>query len=309
VRLWDIEQAKEGLKVEGHEDTIQSVSWSYDTSHFATSSKDKFIRIIDPRTNKVVHKLEGHDGAKGFKVTYMGNEDKLMSVGFSKISDRVIKLWDLKNLSKCVSELKVDSGSGLITPYYDPDTGVAFMCGKGDGNIKMFEVNNEEPYIHYLTTFESNVPSNGIALLPKKTNNVRECEIASWLKLTGDYVEPIHFSVPRTRMELFQDDLFPPTRDTAVPVMTANEWFGGMSKTPATLNLQPQGMQLLSEVSVEKKEKKYDFKTEVAKDDSKFSKDKFLSSYYNTMTGQHGESTNTVLKQDLMEGATSEEWD
>jgi len=27
------------------------------------------------------------------------------------------------------------------------------------------------------------------------------------------------------------------------------------------------------------------------------------------MTGQHGESDNTVLKQDLMEGATSEEWD
>jgi len=85
---------------------------------------------------------------------------------------------------------------------------------------------------------------------------VRECEIANWMKLTVDYVEPIHFSVPRTRMELFQDDLFPPTRDTSVSVMTASEWFGGESKMPATLNLQPSGMQPLSQATIEKKEKK-----------------------------------------------------
>jgi hypothetical protein len=33
-------------------------------------------------------------------------------------------------------------------------------------------------------------------------------------------------------------------------------------------------MQKLSEAPVEKKEKKYDFKTEVAKEDSRFTKDK-----------------------------------
>jgi hypothetical protein len=86
-------------------------------------------------------------------------------------------------------------------------------------------------------------------------------------------------------MEFFQDDLYPPTRDTSVPVLTADEWFGGKSKEPATLNLQPQGnkeliqiefvgMEPLSQAPVEKKVKKYDFKTERAKDDSNFSKDK-----------------------------------
>jgi len=309
VRLWDIEKGKEGLKVDGHEDTIQSLSWSYDTSNFATSSKDKLLRIFDPRSKKVVNKTEGHDGAKGFKVTYMGNLDRLLSVGFSKTSERTIKLWDLRNLSNYISELKIDSGAGLITPYYDPDTGVTYMCGRGDGNIKMFEINEEAPYIHYLTEFQSNVPANGIALLPKTMCNVKDCEISTWLRLCGDYAEPLHFTVPRTKMEFFQDDLFPPTRNTSVPVLTADEWFGGKSKEPATISLQPQGMQPLSEAPVEKKEKKYDFRTEVSKDANKFSKDKFLSSYYNQMTGQHGENSSTVLKQDLMEGASAEEWD
>jgi len=197
----------------------------------------------------------------------------------------------------------------LITPYYDPDTGVVFMCGKGDCNIKMFEINDEDPFIHYLTLFDSNVPANGIAHLPKKYCNVRECEIASWLKLAGDYVEPLHLNVPRTKMEYFQDDIFPPTSDTSIPVLTADEWFGGKSAELNTLNLQPPGMELLSQSHSEKKAKKYDFKTEVTKDQNKFTKEKFLSSYYTTMTGQHGENNNTVLKQDLLEGASPEEWD
>jgi len=173
----------------------------------------------------------------------------------------------------------------------------------------MFEINEEAPNIHYLTEFQSNVPANGIALLPKTMCNIKDCEISTWLRLCGDYAEQLHFTVPRTKTEFFQDDLFPPTRDTSVPVLTAGEWFDGKSEKPATINLQPTGMQPLSQAPVEKKEKKYDFRTEVSKDANKFTKEKFLSSYYTQMTGQHGENESTVLKQDLMEGATAEEWD
>ncbi len=60
----------------------------------------------------------------------MGKQDRLLSVGFSKTSERTIKLWDLRNLSNYMTEIKIDSGAGLFTPYYDPDTGVAYMCGK-----------------------------------------------------------------------------------------------------------------------------------------------------------------------------------
>jgi len=307
VRMWDIEKGKECLKVDGGDDTIQSLSWNYDTSNFATSSKDKNVRIIDPRAGKTVHKFEGHDGAKGFKVTYMGNLDRMLSVGFSKTSDRTIKLWDLRNLNNFMTEIKIDTGAGFFTPYFDADTGVLFLCGKGDGGIKMFEVNEEAPYVHYLTEYSSNTPAQGMALLPKTSCNVRDCEIASWLKLCSNFVEPLHSIVPRTRMEFFQDDLYPDTRDTRTPVYSADEWFGGSTKQPKTISINP-GMQPLSQAPVEAAVKKYDFKTELKKADSEFSKDKFLASYYSNMTGSHGENTATVLKQDLMEGATEEEW-
>ena len=68
----------------------------------------------------------------------------------------------------------------------------------------MFEVNDEAPYLHYLTDHLSAIPANGIAPLPKTSCDARNCEIASWLKLSGDTIEHLHFSVPRTRVIFFE---------------------------------------------------------------------------------------------------------
>lgn len=67
----------------------------------------------------------------------------------------------------------------------------------------MFEINEESPYIHYLNDYTSTVPANGLCLLPKTMCNVKECEIATFLKLcgSGDYVEQLYFKVPRTRVK------------------------------------------------------------------------------------------------------------
>jgi hypothetical protein len=144
-----------------------------------------------------------HDGAKGFKATWMGAKEQLLSVGHNKTSQRQVSLWDARNLSSAVSTVDIDQGAGVITPYYDPDTGVVYLAGKGDGNIKMYEVNDEQPCIHFLTEHRTAVPAYGVAYLPKSMVNVKDCEIASFLKLCGDYVEQLHFTVPRTKVSNF----------------------------------------------------------------------------------------------------------
>jgi hypothetical protein len=46
-----------------------------------------------------------------------------------------------------------------------------------------------------------------------------------------------------TQSDLFQDDLFPPTKVTWKPTMTSSQWFQGMDKLPPRLNLKPHGME------------------------------------------------------------------
>lgn len=54
VKLWDIEKGGEMITCEGvHDQLIQDVVWDYIGSTYATSCKDKHIRIIDARSNAV----------------------------------------------------------------------------------------------------------------------------------------------------------------------------------------------------------------------------------------------------------------
>jgi len=306
MRMWDIQKGSEVLKVEGHTDMFQSISWNWNGSVAATSCKDKQLRLIDPRTGQILSSTVAHDGPKGFKVTWMGNKDRLCTAGQGKTSDRQVSVWDTRKLTTPLNTLSVDNGSGLFTPYYD-DTGVLFLAGKGDGNIKMFELEDADPYIHYLTEYSSTIPSQGVAFMHKTSCNIKEAEILKVIRLTTDYAETLSFTVPRTRLDLFQDDIFPMTRDKKA-ALSSDEWFKGQNKDPVMVNLQPSGMEKLSENQLEKKGPKYSAQDEIGFEDEGKIKEKVLGAYFQKV-GKFKEGENQVLKQDKMEGAESSEWE
>jgi len=124
--------------------------------------------------------------------------------------------------------------TSTLMPFADQDNNLIFLAGKGDGNIRFYEITNEDPYIHYLSEFKSKDPQSGLAVLPKQSLDVMKCEIMKFLKLTPNgNVVSIRFEVPRTDNQFFQEDIFPDTFD-GKPSMTAAEWFGG-ANTPANL--------------------------------------------------------------------------
>ncbi len=41
-----------------------------------------------------------HEGARSSKLTFLGSKDKLVSVGFTRQSQRQFKIWDPRNLTK-----------------------------------------------------------------------------------------------------------------------------------------------------------------------------------------------------------------
>jgi len=237
VKIWDIEKGTSPLSFDAqHADIIQSADWNENGSLSATTCKDKKFRILDLRDNKIVQETEGHQGVKGARVVFIGN-DKLFTVGFTKTSEREYAYWDLKNLSKPLLRTGIDSSSGVIMPYYDPDTRVLFLAGKGDGNIRYYEMVDEEPYIYYLSEFKSATPQKGITMVPKRAVNVSECEIVKLLKLGTKTMEPVSFQVPR-KSEIFQDDIFPETFSGEY-TLTADEWLAKKNGEPKKTSLAP----------------------------------------------------------------------
>ncbi|XP_062434050.1 coronin-1B isoform X2 [Rhea pennata] len=237
VLIWNVGTSEELYRLDGlHPDLIYSVSWSRDGARFCTACKDKSVRVIDPRRGTVVvEKERAHEGARPMRAIFLA-DGKIFTTGFSRMSERQLALWDLENLEEPMGLQELDSSNGALLPFYDPDTNVVYVCGKGDSSIRYFEITEEPPYIHFLNTFTSKEPQRGMGWMPKRGLDVSKCEIARFYKLHERKCEPIIMTVPR-KSDLFQDDLYP---DTAGPeaAMEAEEWVAGQTAGPVLVSLR-----------------------------------------------------------------------
>jgi coronin-1B/1C/6 len=136
-----------------------------------------------------------------------------------------------------VKKIDIDQAAGVIMPFYDEDTQVLYLAGKGDGNVRYYEFVSEEPYAFPLADFRSSVSAKGMAVVPKRGLDIMGCETARLLKLTSNTVEPLSFRVPR-KSEAFQDDIFPDTK-SGEAAHSADEWLGGSDLPPKTMSLNP----------------------------------------------------------------------
>lgn len=170
-----------------------------------------------------------------------------------------MKIWDLRNLKQPTSEVPVDEpaedpteekkvtpvhryeldhAAGVIMPFFDPDTNVLYLTGKGDGNVRVFEVSSEADQVFPLTDFRSSVSAKGMAFVPKRGLNILNNETARLLKLTTNSVEPLSFYVPR-KSEGFQEDLYPDSF-AQIPSNTLDDWISGTKlKEPTLASMDP----------------------------------------------------------------------
>lgn len=237
ICIWNLETGECVTEIDCHPDLIFSVSWNRDGSKLATTCKDKQIRIIDARSGNVIAKNKGHEGAKPQRVAFCDKYNCVFTSGFSKMSDRQYGVWDDKTLKEKALE-DIDSSNGVLFIYYDHDTSMIYLAGKGDANIRYYELVDEEPYCHWITTYGSNLPQRGLGFMPKRGCNVNINEVARFFKLidTKHICEPISFTVPR-KSELFQDDLFPDTQGDE-PSLTTAEWLSGKNAQPKLISLK-----------------------------------------------------------------------
>ncbi|KAG2732428.1 hypothetical protein G9P44_004845 [Scheffersomyces stipitis] len=225
VKIWNVETGKDEITLQ-HKDLVTSFAFNYNGSLLATTSRDKKLRIWDIRSGKIISEGPGHTGAKPSRVAWLGNTDRIVTTGFSRLSDRQVGIWDVNNIDKGPIDgfLVIDASSGVLIPIFDDSTSILYLAGKGDGNIRYYEYEND--ILYELSQYGSTDPQRGFAVAPKSSVNVKECEVLKSFKTVNDHsIEPISFIVPR-RSELFQDDIYPdcPSHKAA---LSAEEWIGG----------------------------------------------------------------------------------
>ncbi|XP_050398686.1 uncharacterized protein LOC126816312 isoform X18 [Patella vulgata] len=235
--VWNVEQAEPVNIIDSHNDTIFSMYWNNDGSLFCTTSKDRRIRVIDPRIAQVAIETEGHAGTKSCKGIFLRDNHRIVTTGFSRMSSRQFALWDVRHMNSPVVMTDIDHDSGTLLPYYDPDLNIVYLAGKGNGNIRYYEVASEEPYVHFLNAYQSSSPQRGLGMMPKRGCDVTKCEVLRFYKLHAgkNLIEPISMICPR-KSDKFQEDIYPPTRGT-IPSLGPDEWIAGQNRDPILVSV------------------------------------------------------------------------
>lgn len=250
VKVWDASVQEEAFNATIPDQAL-SMKWNYSGSLIAVTCKDKKLRIIDPRANSTASEVKIHDGSKASKVEWLGSPsstddcNKLVTTGFSQQAERQLGVWDIRKFSAVggpdvepLNMLVLDQGTGALFPFFDPGTQMLYLAGKGDGNVRYFEVTGEDPFVHYISAYSSTVPQKAFDFLPKRCVDVGSHEIMRGLKLENTAMQPLTFRVPR-KSEAFQDDLFPDC-PAGVPAMTGDEWLSGAeTRAPVLRSMRP----------------------------------------------------------------------
>eukprot|EP01062_Namystynia_karyoxenos_P012914 TRINITY_DN1464_c0_g1_i1.p1 TRINITY_DN1464_c0_g1~~TRINITY_DN1464_c0_g1_i1.p1 ORF type:complete len:483 (+),score=132.60 TRINITY_DN1464_c0_g1_i1:87-1451(+) len=237
IKLWDVEKGERGM-ISCHTDNILSVNWNLDGSLLNTTSKDKKVRVIDPRTGSVAAECSAHEGSKTCRSVWAKRRNQIVTVGFSKKQERQLMIFEPTKLAGPLHVEDIDSATGVMMPFFDEDTNMLYVGGKGDGNVRYYELGCGGPIME-LEAFSSTSPAKGLCFLPKTALNVKDCEIARMLKLEANVCTPVSFILPRkSAASEFQSDVYPPTFSHE-PAISANDFFGGQNAEPKTLDMQP----------------------------------------------------------------------
>ena len=65
-------------------------------------------RFVDPRTATESGSFQPHEGSKSVKLTYLGESDKLATLGFTRQSQRELKIWDPKMTNTPLTKVDID---------------------------------------------------------------------------------------------------------------------------------------------------------------------------------------------------------
>ncbi|XP_071256827.1 coronin-2B isoform X2 [Salvelinus alpinus] len=271
ILIWNLEIGEPVKMIDCHSDVIVCMSFNTDGSLLATSCKDRKLRVIEPRSGRVLQ----HASCKNHRVNrvvFLGNMKRLLTTGVSRWNTRQIALWDQEDLSMPMVEEEIDGLSGLLFPFYDADTHMLYLAGKGDGNIRYYEITTEKPYLQYLMEFRSPAPQKGLGVMPKHGLDVTACEVFRFYKLVTlkGLIEPISMIVPRRvsvsgdallpltsyssvsqsipgktlglsllvlQSETYQEDIYPMTAGTE-PALSANDWLSGINRDPVLMSLK-----------------------------------------------------------------------
>ncbi len=142
LMLWNMEN-KTFLKAfpDAHSDTVFSIDFSYDGKQLATGAADKFVKVHDVESGKLVRSFEGHTHHV-LGVTFKADGSRVASAG----ADNAIKVWNMETGEQFRTIANYTKQVTSITYIGVTDN---MISGSGDKTIKAHRSNDGGNYRNF----------------------------------------------------------------------------------------------------------------------------------------------------------------
>jgi coronin-1B/1C/6 len=200
LHAWNISTGQE-IAIHEREGALYGAEWNHNGSMIGFTSKERHICVFDPRKNQIAMEVNAYDGNKTSRMNFMGNTDLIVCTGHSKNNDRQIKIFDMKKFDEPLQTLNVDHQSYTCQNYYDADTSLLFIPGRGESSCKYYELVNGA--FKKAAEYTSPDAARSCTFMAKRFVNYNKCELNTMVKLTKNWVGFVHFYYPKKVKEIF----------------------------------------------------------------------------------------------------------
>ena len=230
VQVWNMIKAENyaTCKISGNPTSLE---WNYDGSLIGATDSERNITIFDPRSNNVVLTQKVSDG-RSAKFVWSG-ENTFAYIGICKANEREFKNFDIRKNSENndnsneLFRVKIDEQVNVITPYFDRESKLLYLVGKGEANVNVYDFNETVP--KKCLNFPTNNPASSFVMIDRKYVDFNKNEVDKMAKWTvNNEIYYVSFYVMRRKVE-YVPDLFPHI-PIPKPSMTFEEWKNGENK-------------------------------------------------------------------------------
>ncbi|MEM6612848.1 MAG: WD40 repeat domain-containing protein, partial [Cyanobacteria bacterium P01_C01_bin.72] len=132
IKLWDVKTGQCLNTLQGHQNCVRGVVFSFDGRIIASNSSDHTIKLWDAETGRCIGTLQGHTACV-YSVAFSSN-NKIIA---SSSGDRTIKFWDIKT-GQCLKTYRGHS-EAIYAIALSPN-GKILASGSGDNTIRLWDV-------------------------------------------------------------------------------------------------------------------------------------------------------------------------
>ena len=297
IHIWNALKAETYCELKA-DDTPTCLQWSPNGACIGCTTKNKFLNIFDARSKNMVFKKQITEGFQATKFTFVDDE-KIAVVGWNKLGNKELKLWDIKNQDKEFALYKIDNGKTVSTPFVDRESQLLYVIGKGEASTHIFDY-SEGKLIKGIN-YSSKEPSICSVMFERKCLDYNKLEVDRFARYVNSHkVYYVSFSIPR-RNPGFDPTLYPPVA-VGEPSLTYDDWVGGKNGEPIKKPIDTIDNRFVSKV-VEPKPKEPETQKVTETKSSQNQDDKVkelqakldeLASKYNNLTEE-----NALLKKEL----------